>query len=127
MNKATYDTRFFVDYYYSKNESLLHKMKAQKVRRGRYISAVVIHEFYNFALLREGREVARTQITDIQKEFEVVPADGQIAQISAELKHKYRLSMGDSMIAATALTLKAVCITDDQHIKQVKEIETAWI
>jgi hypothetical protein len=23
--------------------------------------------------------------------------------------------------------LKAVCITDDQHIKQIKEIQTAWI
>jgi predicted nucleic acid-binding protein len=35
--------------------------------------------------------------------------------------------MGDSMIASTAFVLKAVCITDDQHIKQIKEIETAWI
>ncbi len=31
---------------------------------------------------------------------------------------------GDSMIAATALTLKAVCVTDYQHIKQIKEIQT---
>ena len=35
--------------------------------------------------------------------------------------------MGDSMIAATALVLKAVCITDDPHFKQIKEIETEWL
>ena len=36
-----------VDYYYSENKSLLNKMRAQNIRKGRYISAVVIHEFYN--------------------------------------------------------------------------------
>jgi predicted nucleic acid-binding protein len=35
--------------------------------------------------------------------------------------------MGDSMIAATASLLKAVCITDDPHFRQIEEIETAWI
>jgi predicted nucleic acid-binding protein len=35
--------------------------------------------------------------------------------------------MGDSMIAATAFVLKAVCISDDPHFEQIKEIETAWI
>jgi len=35
--------------------------------------------------------------------------------------------MGDSMIAATASILKAVCISDDPHFKQIKEIETTWI
>jgi len=126
-NKAVFDTRFFADYYYSENKSLLNKMRAQKIRKGRYISAVVIHEFYNYALSRKSRETVKTQIADILGEFEVVLVDEQIAQISAELRHKYRLSMGDSMIAATALMLKAVCITDDQHIKQIKEIQTAWI
>jgi predicted nucleic acid-binding protein len=31
------------------------------------------------------------------------------------------------MIAAAALTHKAVCITDDPHFKQIKEIVTEWI
>jgi predicted nucleic acid-binding protein len=127
MNKAVFDTRFFADYYYSKNEQLLNKMRAEKLRKNRYISAVVIHEVYNLAISSEGRETAKTQVANILEEFEVVPVDSQIAQISAELKHKYHLSMGDSMIAATALMLKAVCITDDPHFKQIEEIDTAWI
>ncbi|MGD0203288.1 MAG: PIN domain-containing protein [Candidatus Bathyarchaeia archaeon] len=127
MNKAVFDTRFFADYYYSKNEQLLNKMRAEKLRKNRYISAVVIHEVYNLAISREGRETAKTQVANILEEFKVVPVDEQIAQVSAELKHKYQLPMGDSMIAATALVLKAVCITDDPHFKQIKEIQTAWI
>jgi len=35
--------------------------------------------------------------------------------------------MADSIIATTALNLKATCITDDPHIKTIKEIKTKWI
>jgi len=126
MNKAVYDTRFFSDSYYSQDELLLKKIRAHRARK-RYVSAVVIHEVYNLALSRVGREDAKIQVADILGEFEVVPVDEQIAQVSAELKHKYQLPMGDSMIAATAVVLKAVCITDDPHFKQMKEIQTAWI
>jgi hypothetical protein len=52
--------------------------------------------------------------------------DDQIAQLSVEFRHKYHLSMGDSMIAATASILHAVCITDP-HFKQISEIQTEWL
>lgn len=126
MNKAVYDTRFFVESYYSKDKSLLTKIKSHKAKK-RYISAIVIHEVYNLALAREGREVAKIKIAHLLKDFEVVPVDNQIAQTSAELRYKYQLSMGDSMIAAAALMLKAICISDDPHFKQINEIVTEWI
>ncbi len=126
MNKAVYDTRFFVDSFYSKDESLLKKIRAHRARK-RYVSAIVIHEVYNLAIKREGRETAKNQVAHLKEEFEVVPVDDQIAQISAELRHKYNLSMGDSMIAATAFVLKATCISDDPHFEQIKEIEATWI
>ena len=126
MNKAVYDTRFFVDSYYSKDESLLKKIRTHKARK-RYVSAIVVHEVYNLAIKREGRETAKNQVAHIREEFEVVPVDDQIAETSAELRHKYNLSMGDSMIAATAFVLGAVCISDDPHFEQIKEIETTWI
>ncbi len=126
MNKAIYDTRFFAELFYSTNESFHKRILEQKFRK-RFTSAVVIHEIYRLALKREGRETARLKVTLIKKDFEVIPVDEQIAQASAELRHKYQLSMGDSMIAAAALTLKAVCITDDPHFKQIEEIVTEWI
>jgi predicted nucleic acid-binding protein len=127
MNRAVYDTRFFTQLYYSKDEPLLKKIKAEKARKEKYVSAVVVHEIYNLAIAREGREVAKLKVALLKQGFEVVAVDDQIAQISAELRHKYDLSMGDSMIAATASILKAACISDDPHFKQIKEIETTWI
>ena len=126
MNKAVYDTRFFADSCYSKDESLLKKISAQRTRK-RYVSAIVVPEVYNLAIKREGHETAKNQVAYLREEFEVVPVDDQIAETSAELRHKYHLSMGDSMIAATAFVLKAVCISDDLHFEQIKEIETARI
>jgi predicted nucleic acid-binding protein len=127
MHKATYDTRFFVEFFYSKNQSQHRKLSEEKKRKEKYISAIVIHELYKLSLTREGRETAKLRATLMKKDFQVVPVDDQIAQISAELRQKYNLSMGDSMIAATASLLKAVCISDDPHFKQIKEIETTWI
>jgi predicted nucleic acid-binding protein len=127
MNKATYDSRFFVEFFYSKDENLQRKIKEERKRKEKYISTVVIHELYKLSLAREGRETAILRATSMKKDFQVVPVDDQIAQISAELRHKYKLSMGDSMVAATASTLKAVCISDDSRFQQIKEIQTAWI
>ena len=127
MHNAAYDSRFFVEFFYSKNETVHRKLEEEKKRKEKYVSAIVIHEVYKLSLAREGRETARLRATLMKKDFKVVPVDDQIAQISAELRQKYGLSMGDSMIAATASILKAVCISDDPHFKQIKEIETKWI
>ena len=128
MNKAAaYDSRFFVEFYYSKDPALRQKMAEKKRFKDRYVSTIVIHEVYNLSLSKEGRNVAKLRSMSIKEEFKLIPVDDQIAQASAELRHKYQLSMGDSMIAATSLILKAVCISDDPHFSQIKEIETTWI
>ncbi len=128
MNKAAvYDTRFFAELYSSTNDEKRRKIRAEMVRKEKYVSSVVIHEFYHTTLAVNGRETAKTKVAYIKEGFEIIPVDTEIAEVSVELRHKYRIPMGDSMIAATALTLKAVCVTDDQHIKQIKEIQTAWI
>lgn len=126
MNKAVYDTRFFMEFYYSKNPELLVKIRKEKNRREKYVSAVVIHELYKLSLANEGREVAKLKVASLKQEFKIIPVDSQIAEISAELRQKYKLSMGDSMIAATALFLDAVCFSDDTHFSQIKEITTVW-
>jgi predicted nucleic acid-binding protein len=87
----------------------------------------VIHELFKYSLSLEGRETAKIKIALLKKDFEVIAVDEQIAEVSAELGQKYKLSMGESMIAATASTLSGVCITDDPHFKQIKEIQTEWI
>ena len=127
MPKTVYDTRFFVEFYYSKDDETLHRMKKEKKRREKFISTVVIHEVYKLTLAREGRETAALRTILLKQDFKVVSVTAEIAEISAELRHKYKLSMADSMIAATASSLKAACFSDDPHFKLIKEITTVWM
>jgi predicted nucleic acid-binding protein len=127
MNRAVYDTRFFATLYYSEDEKLVQRVRQEKKCPEKFISAVVIHEVYRLTLRREGREIAVLRTALLKQDFKVVPVTSEIAEASAELRQKYDLSMGDSMIAATASTLKAACVSDDPHFKRVKEIKTAWI
>src|SRR3989337_832819 len=127
MSKAVYDTRFFAEFYYSKDEKLVRKAREEKRRQEKFISTIVIHEVYKLTLQREGRETAVLRIALLKQDFKVIPVTAEIAEISAEFRHKYNLSMGDSMIAATASSLKTLCVTDDPHFKQIKGIKTTWI
>jgi predicted nucleic acid-binding protein len=96
-------------------------------KRLKKLSKKGLHEVYKIAIAREGREIAKLKVADLRRGFEIVPVDDQIAELSAELGHKYGLSMGDSIIAATALMLNAICFSDDPHFKRIKEIKTVWI
>ena len=127
MNRAVYDTRFFAAAYYSKDEKLAQRIREEKTRSEKFISTVVIHEVYRLTIQREGRETALLRIALLKQDFKVVPVTAEIAEISAELRQRYALSMRDSMIAATATSLKALCVSDDPHFKRIKEIKTTWI
>ena len=128
MPKTVYDTRFFLEHYYSRSAAMLRKTKeAIRAAKERFISAIVVHEVYWLTLTQEGRETAVLRATLLEKDFKVVKVDGEIARSSAELRHKYKMSLADSVIAATALILKATCLSDDPHFKTVDEIKTTWI
>ncbi|MFB3889937.1 MAG: PIN domain-containing protein [Candidatus Bathyarchaeia archaeon] len=128
MPKTLYDTRFFLEHYYSRETAILRRTR-EAIRRAkeRFISAIVIHEVYWLTLTQEGKETAAMRATLLEKDFKVVKVDAQIARDSAELRHKYRMNLAESIIAATAQTLKATCLSDDPHFKTVDEIKTAWI
>jgi len=127
MSRTVYDTRFFIEHYYSKDEKTLQRTKEEMRGREKYVSAIVIHEIYQLTLVREGRESAVLRTTLLEKDFKIVKVDAEIAKSSAEFRHKYKLSMAISMIAATASYLKATCLSDDPHFQVVKEIKIRWI
>lgn len=129
MPRTVFDTRFFIEHYYSSDKRVLRKTKEELKRRTkeRYISALVIHEVFWLTLEREKPEVAVLRTDLLEKDFRVVKVDAEIAKSSAELRHRYGVSMADSIIAATALSLKATCLSDDPHFVTIKEIKTRWI
>jgi len=128
MSKTVYDTRFFIEHYYSNDEEVLLKTKEEiRKTKERYISAIVIHEVYQLTLKQEGRETAILRTDLLEKDFKVVDVNSEIAKSSAEFRYKYKTSMADSIIAATSLSLNATCLSDDPHLKVIKEIKTKWI
>ena len=128
MSKAVYDTRFFVENYYSPDPIIIEKLKEiLRKTKERYISAIAIHEVYQLTLRKEGRETAILRTTLLEQDFRVVNVDADIAKLSAEIRLNHKMSMADSIIAATAMSLKAICISDDLHFKAVSEIKTQWI
>lgn len=125
---SLYDSRFFFEHFYSNNENILKKT-IEEIRniKNRYISVIVIHEIYKLTLEKEGKDVAELRVKILEKDFKIIDVNLNIAKISAQLRHKYRIPMADSIIAATAMELNLPCITDDPHIKNILEIKTKWI
>jgi predicted nucleic acid-binding protein len=128
MSKTVYDTRFFMEHYYSANGETIRKTREElRKTKERYISAIVIHEVYRLTLEREGREVAKLRKELLEKDFKVVDVNPEIATTSAEIRHKYNIPLADSVIAATSVALDAKCFTDDSHLKEITELKTMWI
>ncbi|MBO3842086.1 MAG: PIN domain-containing protein [Candidatus Brockarchaeota archaeon] len=125
---SVYDTRFFIEHYYSGDDEILKRTTSMlRSDRNRIISTIVVHEVFRLTLEKEGRVQAELRTRLLEKDFKVVDVDVQIAKASAELRHKYRVPMADSIIAATAKILNLTCITDDKHLTQMDEIKTKWI
>ncbi|MBC7130668.1 PIN domain-containing protein [Candidatus Bathyarchaeota archaeon] len=128
MSKAVFDTRFFIEHYYSNDNTILQKTKEiLRNTKQRYLSTITIHEIYALTMQREGRETAKLRTSLLEKDFKTIPVNTEIAKTSAEIRHKYKIAMADSIIAATAKTIKTPCITDDPHITAIKEIKTKWL
>lgn len=128
MSRATYDTRFFVEHFYSKHPRVTESTtKEIRQERDKTISSIVIHEVYRLTLQKEGRQVASLRTELMTNDFEVIPVSKELAVVSAELRHKYGIPMADSIIVATAIALKAICVTDDPHILRIREVKARWI
>ena len=128
MSKGVYDTRFFVEHFYNPDIDMKRKIREEiRKTKNRSISSVVIHEICVLSLKKEGKEAARIRRNFIEKEFKIVDVDSEIASSSAEFRHKYGLSLADSLIASTSSLLGAPCVTDDPHLQSVKEIKTRWL
>jgi len=108
MSKAVFDTRVFMKGYYSPDEFRLRKLREKiKCTKERYISSKVLHEVYQVTLRKEGRETAKIRTALLEKDCTVIDVNANLAKTSAELRLKYDMSMADSIIATTALFLKA--------------------
>jgi len=125
--RSIYDTRFFVEYFYSSNSKFLENLKEDlRSVRERMVSVMTIHEIYRIDLEKEGREVAKLRSETIRRDFQVIDIDYETAIISAELRAKYRMPMADSIIAAVAQINRCPIVSDDPHFQKIENLKTRW-
>jgi Predicted nucleic acid-binding protein, contains PIN domain len=132
--KAVLDTRFLIaslggDQQFQ-NWSRQTFQTLQKKENLGVIPSIVVHEFYKYSLETLGKDVADLRVNSLQKlDVEKVNLDIPVAIQAAKLRCKYaELPTADAVIAATGIVLGCDCVlTDDRHIRQIKEIKTRWI
>jgi len=134
MSSAVFETRFFIHFFASPDPSVHRRLRELMSKyQARLVSAITIFEIYKLSLEREGRETAETRISRITREFRVVDVDAPIATGGAQLKHAAKVRnnedvpMADSLIAATSILNKAICITDSPHFKNMPQVRRKWI
>jgi predicted nucleic acid-binding protein len=128
MPNLVYDTRFFIEHFYSGDEEVQERTKREiQTGKAKYVSVITLHEIYRLTLGKEGRGAAKLRVSLISEDFEVIDVDSAIALKAAEMRHGLSLPMADSLIAATCFTLKATCVSDDPHFAGVRGLSTRWI
>ena len=133
--QAIIDTRFLVTHFLAPDEETKKWTKTtlenlQREPNLGIIPSIVIHEFYKFEMQTFGADIANIRINIVLKSKLVVSdLDSDIAVEAARLRCKYAdLPTADAIIAATAIkSSSAFVLTDDKHVKQIKETKTKWI
>jgi predicted nucleic acid-binding protein len=133
--RAVLDTRFFIASLESKYEPFKKWARVtldsleRKTNLG-MVPSIVILELYKIQLERFGKDVAQTRVNSVLKSnLQVIALDSSIAIEAAKLRCRYaELPTADAIIAATAIKTASDCVlTDDNHIKQIKETKTRWL
>ena len=125
--ESLYDTRFFFEHYYSKDPAVLKWTRKELSSETKYASVVTTHELYKISLESEGRETAELRMVLMEKEFELIDVGVELAKESALMRSKYRIPMADSIIAASTKLNRLECVSDDPHLRAIKEIKTRWL
>lgn len=125
--RRLYDTRFFVEYFYSDDEEFLRKLKEElRLVKERLVSSLTIHEIHRINWLRQGKEVAALRSSTVRRDFRIVEVNYEIALKSAELRTRHQIPMADSVIAATAMIRECSVFSDDTHFKEIPDLKTKW-
>ncbi len=125
--KSIYDTRFFIEFFYTHDPSKIKQLKEElRKKPERLISPVTIYETFRINQRREGKTVATLRSEAIQRDFSLISLDYELSVQAAKIGEQHRIPLADSVIAATALQHNATVITDDPHFSQIKNLKTRW-
>ena len=126
------DTRFLLVHTFPADEEERRRIRDlmhRSLREHLVIPSVVLTEYFRTAGRKIGKEGVSTQISVLKESgAEISNLDEDTAFLAAELSLKNeRRSIGDTMIAATALVTHAShIVTDDPHFHEFG-LKTKWI
>ena len=86
-------------------------------RRRLFISAITRIELLAAPILREDEEAL---IQNFLNQFILLPVDAQTADVAARIRRIYRLKLGDSIIAASAILTNSILAT--RNVRDFKKI-----
>jgi predicted nucleic acid-binding protein len=126
--RVLYDTRFIAATYYPRNEEEAARVRHELTGTlSRSISSVTIYEVYKLSIESEDRQTADLRVQLLKQDFTIVNVDWAIAKQAALVWKKYKVPMADAIIAATAIRMKAACVTNDEHLIKMKELKSRWV
>ena len=126
--RVVYDTRLISAVYYPSDDDEASRIRNELTSNlSRYVSSVTVYELYKLSLESEGRDTADLRIELLRRDFSITNLDWKIAKQAALLWKKYRVPMADAVIAATAIQLRATCVTNDPHFAKIREIRSRWV
>ena len=131
--KEVLDTRFLREYFYANDEvtkeKTSRKLKSLIDKNEGVLPTIVIAEITQITCEIRGKDIAKSRYQAlVQSELQIENLTPQIAQQAGLLKCAYKnLSMGDCIIAATAVENHAKIVSDDPHFDNIEETKRVWI
>ena len=87
-----------------------------------YVSTISIAEVYRWFLSSYGPREAELERRTIKERCLLAPVDEGIAVEAAKVRHGAKLSLGDSIVLATARKYAAKVVTGDRELKGIKDV-----
>jgi predicted nucleic acid-binding protein len=96
---------------------------AAKANRGtHYTPAIILYEVFK-RMSKLDEKKALKACASIISSTNIVPVDENVALLAADMSMKYRLSMADAIIKATADLCQAKIVTSDEHLGKLKGVQ----
>ncbi len=126
------DTRFLIVHTFPANEEerdRIRELMHRSLREHLVIPSVVVTEYFKTAGRKLGKQGVSTQLSVLKENgAEISPLDESTSFLAGELSLKnQKRSIGDTIIAATALAIRAShIISDDPHFRELG-LKTKWL
>jgi len=131
--KLVLDTRFLTEHFYSDQTETKHKttrkLRELTEKREGILPTVVISEIIQITCEKRGKEMAETRYLALMESgLQIQNLNPAIAKQAGLLKCRHKnVSMGDCIIASTAIINQARILSDDPHFDNIEETKRVWI